>query len=116
MTSRKPSSEARIAALAAVMVLSGCASTSSAIRNGSAKLLPNAVTGAEGDSFLYAVIEVNGERRKISVNTAGCVFNVGTIFANAGFIDVLRDGDRPEDRLFRQICDAANVAPRPRPR
>jgi hypothetical protein len=114
MTSRKPSSKARIAALAAVMVLSGCATTNSAIRTGSAKLVPHSVSGGDS-SFIYALVEIRGDRHSISVNTAGCWSGVGTIFVDdlSPSIDVVRDGNKNEDELFRQICETAKVQQRP---
>jgi len=62
------------------------------------------------------LVEIKGDRHTISVNTAGCWPGVGTIFVDdlSGLIDVVRDGNKNEDELFRQICDAANVKVRQR--
>lgn len=90
----------------AVALIAGCASPSSAVKSGTAQLLPSSVTASAG--FISGVILAHGERRTISVPLYQCRAGVGAFVMDDGSAinNLLLSGDKPEDRMFRDLCAA----------
>jgi len=99
--------------VAAAALLAGCTTppTIDGIRKGNARLLPDSFTF--GGGRISGVVDVGGQRYGVSTFQYQCQLGVGAVFTqDGGPIDnVMNSGDRPEDRLFRELCAAGRNAP-----
>jgi len=95
----------RLLAVAAAALVAGC-STTNAIQKGNARLIPESVTFDY--TRIAGVLDVNGRRQSVSILRYQCMSGVGTlVIEDRTTIDnVLISGDKPEDRLFKELCAA----------
>lgn len=98
--------------LAAAALLVGCSTPTpiDAIQKGNARLLPESFTF--GGGRIAGIVDVGGQRYSVSTFQYQCQLGVGTLFTqDGGPIDnVLTSGDKPQDRLFRDLCMAGRNA------
>ena len=92
-------------------LLTGCATPDAQIRRGNASLLPQSVSANFHGVVLYidTLVEIRGQRHDVSVLEHDCEAGIGELHVDHDYIysvqHVLISGDKPEDRLFKEICE-----------